>query len=62
MALAQFDLASPDTGVRLAAVKEMLRALDADGQSVLRERVKQEHDAAVKREIQVGLALELRVG
>jgi len=57
VALAQFDLASPDTAVRLAAVKEMLRALDTDGQTVLRERIKQETDAGVKREIQVGLAL-----
>jgi urea transport system permease protein len=57
VALAQFDLASPDAGLRLAAVKEMLRALDADGQAVLRERVKQERDATVKRAIEVGLAL-----
>jgi urea transport system permease protein len=57
VALAQFDLASPDTAVRLAAVKEMLRALDADGQAVLRARLEHETDAGVKREIQVGLAL-----
>jgi len=57
VALAQFDLASSDAAVRLAAVKEMLRALDADGQAVLRERVKRETNAEVKREIQVGLAL-----
>jgi urea transport system permease protein len=57
VALAQFDLASPDNAVRLAAVKEMLRALDANAQAVLRARLAQETDAGVKREIQVGLAL-----
>jgi urea transport system permease protein len=57
VALAQFDLASPDVGVRRGAIKEMLRALDADGQAVLRERLMQERDPGVKREIEVGLAL-----
>jgi urea transport system permease protein len=57
VALAQFDLSSPDANLRLAAVKEMLRALDADGQAVLRERLPQERDPAVKKEIQAGLEL-----
>ena len=57
VALAQFDLADPDRGVRLSAVKEMLRALDAEGQTVLRDRGRVESDATVKREIEVGLAL-----
>jgi len=57
VALAQYDLASPNSAVRLAAVKEMLRALDADGAAVLRERLKQESDAGVKRAIRDGLAL-----
>jgi urea transport system permease protein len=57
VALAQFDLSSADAGVRLGAVKEMLRALDENGIAVLRERIKVEKDAAVEREIRVGLAL-----
>jgi urea transport system permease protein len=57
VALAQFDLASPDAGLRLAAVKEMLRALDPDSQAVLRGRLAQERDPAVKSQIQSGLAL-----
>lgn len=57
VALAQFDLSDPDAGVRLAAVNEMLRALDADSITVLRERFKLESNAAVKRKIEVGLAL-----
>jgi urea transport system permease protein len=57
VALAQFDLSDPDAGVRLAAVNEMLRALDAVSITVLRERFKLESNAAVKRKIEVGLAL-----
>jgi urea transport system permease protein len=57
VALAQFDLSSADAGVRLSAVKEMLRALDDNGVAVLRERIKVEGDTSVKREIRVGLAL-----
>jgi urea transport system permease protein len=64
-ALAQFDLSSPDKGVRLAAVKEMLRLFD-DGASsasavaamtLLKSQLTQERDAAVKHEIETGLAL-----
>jgi len=57
IALAQYDLSSPDPAVRLDAVKEMLRALDAEGAAMLRERLKLESDAGVKREIRDGLAL-----
>jgi len=57
VALGQLDLNDPDAGLRLKAVQEMLRALDAEGQTVLRARLGQEHDSAVRREIQVGLAL-----
>jgi urea transport system permease protein len=57
VALAQYDLASPDQGVRLAAVKEMLRALEPRTQQMLRDRLGEERDASVKSEIQVGLAL-----
>jgi len=57
VALAQFDLASLDQSVRLAAVKEMLRALDPRTQQMLRDRLTQEREPSVRREIQVGLAL-----
>jgi urea transport system permease protein len=57
VALGQLDLNDPDAGVRLKAVQEMLRALNTEGQSVLRARLELERDAEVKREIKVGLAL-----
>jgi urea transport system permease protein len=57
VALAQFDLSGPDEGVRLNAVREMLRAVDAESIAVLRARLRQESSAAVKREIRFGLAL-----
>jgi len=57
VALAQFDLTSPDAAVRRAAVKEMLRALDTESQALLRSRLAGEHDAAVRSEIREGLAL-----
>jgi urea transport system permease protein len=43
--------------VRLGAVTEMLRALDETSIAVLRQRVGQETDKAVKAEIETGLAL-----
>jgi urea transport system permease protein len=64
-ALAQFDLSSPDSGVRLAAVKEMLRSFE-DGAATsvansaisrLEAQLEHERDAAVKHEIATGLAL-----
>lgn len=57
VALAQFDLSSSDEGVRLGAVREMLRAVDAESIAVLRTRLDRESSAAVKREIRFGLAL-----
>jgi urea transport system permease protein len=57
IALARFDLSSPDTAVRLGAVREMLRALDEPSIALLRKRVGLEKDAAVKGEIETGLAL-----
>jgi urea transport system permease protein len=56
-AVARFDLSSADASVRLAAVTEMLRALDETSIAVLRQRVGQETDKAVKAEIETGLAL-----
>jgi len=57
IALAQFDLADPNSSVRLAAVKEMLRAPDAAVLSALRSREKTETDPAVRRLMSSGLAL-----
>ena len=57
VALAQFDLSSSDESVRLAAVTEMLRAIDAPSIAVLQARLAVESSAAVKREIRAGLAL-----
>jgi urea transport system permease protein len=55
--LARFALSSPDTGVRLNAVAEMTRSLDDATVEVLRQHAATETDAAVKREIETGLAL-----
>src|SRR6185312_2416349 len=64
-ALAQFELSSPDSTARLAAVKEMLRAFDEGGsasgaattRTLLESQLKKERDASVKRELETGLAL-----
>jgi urea transport system permease protein len=55
--VARFDLSSADAAVKLAAVQEMLRDLDQASITLLRERVGVETDAAVKEEIETGLAL-----
>jgi urea transport system permease protein len=57
VALAQFDLSSPSRALRLEAVREMLRAVDADTVVALRARLGVEKDAGVKAEIRDGLAL-----
>jgi urea transport system permease protein len=57
IAVARFDLSSSNTTVRLAAVQQMLRALDEASVALLRKRVGFETDAAVKAEIETGLAL-----
>jgi urea transport system permease protein len=56
-AIASFKLTDPNAKVRLAAVTEMLRAIDADGVALLRDRITVEADNKVKGAIQVGLAL-----
>ena len=56
-ALASFELADPDAEVRLAAVSEMLRSLDADSVSILRARESTEPDDAVRQTIRTGLAI-----
>jgi urea transport system permease protein len=57
IAVARFDLASPDAKVRLAAVGEMMRSLDPVNIALLRARIGVERDASVKDEIEIGLAL-----
>jgi urea transport system permease protein len=55
--LARFALSSPAPGVRLAAVSEVVRSLDDSTIELLRQRAESETDAAVKYEIETGLAL-----
>src|SRR5436309_5876131 len=55
--VARFDLSSPDPAVKLAAVQEMLRDLDQASIALLGGRAGVETDAAVKEEIETGLAL-----
>jgi urea transport system permease protein len=57
VALAQFDLSSPDASVRVAAVREMLRGVDDEIIATLRTHLAQETDKRVKREIRDALAL-----
>jgi urea transport system permease protein len=56
-AVARFDLANPDSTVRLNAVKEMLRSLDEPSIALLRQRARLETQSAVKAEIDTGLSL-----
>jgi urea transport system permease protein len=56
-ALASFDLTDPDAQVRLTAVNEMLRSLDADSISILRAQERTETDDAVQQAIRTGLAI-----
>jgi urea transport system permease protein len=55
-AVARFDLSSADAGVRLAAVREMMRALDDPSIALLRERMRIESNASVKQAMEAGLA------
>jgi urea transport system permease protein len=55
--IARFALASPDAEVRLDAVKELLRSLDAPAIELLRQRKDSETDSRVTYEIETALAL-----
>ncbi len=57
MTVAHFALSSPDAGVRLDAVREMVKSLDEPTVALLRERMGTETNSGVKREIATGLAL-----
>jgi len=56
-AIASFALSDPDAGVRLEAVREMLRSLDDDSVTILRAALEKEGDADVKKAMREGLAL-----
>lgn len=56
-AIAQFDLANPDSAVRLAAVTNVLSEPDEDVIKLLRERATVESDSKVRKAITQGLAL-----
>jgi urea transport system permease protein len=55
--VARFSLSSPDATVRLDAVREMLKSLDAPTVALLRERLAVEKNSSVRNEIDTGLAL-----
>jgi urea transport system permease protein len=56
-AVVSFTLADPDPAVRFAAVREMMRSLDADSIAILRAAIEKEKDADVKQAMHEGLAL-----
>jgi urea transport system permease protein len=56
-ALAGFELTDPDASVRLAAVNEMLRSLDADSISILRAHEHTEKNDDVRQAIHTGLTI-----
>jgi urea transport system permease protein len=55
--VARFALSSPDTAVRVDAVREMSRSLDEQTVALLRERLGVETNSRVRKEIAMGLAL-----
>ena len=55
-AVASFALACPDPRARLAAVKEMMRSLDAEGIAILRAALEKERDGDVQQAMREGLA------
>jgi urea transport system permease protein len=57
VAVAQFDLSSPDAAVRAAAVTEMLRSIDATTAPILQRQLAHEQDSDVRRLIKEGLAM-----
>jgi urea transport system permease protein len=57
-ALAGLDLASPERTVRLAAVQEMMRSLDADAIAILRPRLDQEQDPEIAGQIRLAVAMD----
>jgi urea transport system permease protein len=56
-ALARLDLANPDPTVRLAAVQEMARSIDADGAALLRPLLAGEKDPQVLAQMKTMVAI-----
>ena len=56
--IARFDVSSSDAGVRLDAVRELLRGLDAPTLDLLRRRAAVETDGDVAYEIETALSIE----
>ena len=56
-AIAQFDLASDDAAIRLAAVKEMQRSPDDTSVEILRQHLGNEKNSDVRQAVEEGLAL-----
>jgi urea transport system permease protein len=56
-AVASFALSDADAGVRLDAVREMLRSIDDDSVAILRASLEKETDADVRTAMREGLAL-----
>ncbi len=55
--ISRFSLSSPDANLRLDAVRQMLRSLDAAAIGLLRDRAHEETDERVSYEIETALAL-----
>ncbi len=55
--VAHFSMSSPDADVRQEAVREMQKSFDEPTVALLRDRLKVETNAAVRKEIATGLAL-----
>jgi urea transport system permease protein len=55
--VARFGLSSPDSGVRIESVRNMVKSLDEETLALLRERLAIETDAKVKTEIAAAVAL-----
>jgi urea transport system permease protein len=56
-AVAAFALSDPDADVRLGAVRDMLRSIDAENVSLLRANIDKETDDDVRQAMREGLAL-----
>jgi|HigsolmetaAR205D_1030408.scaffolds.fasta_scaffold00787_12 urea transport system permease protein len=55
--LASFALTDPNAEVRLAAVREMMRSLDRESAEILRQRIEEESNDAVRRAMRSAVAL-----
>jgi len=56
-AIAQLNLSSPDSEVRLAAVREMISNMDGETAELVRKAIKKESDNAIKDTMATALAL-----